>query len=89
MSKRTRKGDGGETTLPREFLEHDPVEEGDLFEARHDASGNVVLRRVVRPEFREYIDEDMEMFTEEDRLSAALEERMDRVLAREPRLFRR
>ncbi len=89
MATRIRHNDKGDLTLPRDLIEDEAVEEGTVFEAHRDEGGNLVLRRIVGPEGRDYTDEDLAMFAEEDRMTPDLEDRLSSLLSREPRLFRR
>lgn len=89
MATRIRRNNRGDLTLPQELLEDKAVEEGTLFEAHRDAGGDVVLHRITGPTAHEYADEDLAMFAEEDKMTPDLEDRLSRLLSREPRLFRR
>lgn len=88
MTTRIRRNEEGDLTLPRELLEEE-VQDGVLLAASHDEQGNVVLRRLKEMPVREYTDEDLAEFAEEDEMSPLLRARFERLLKREPRLFRR
>lgn len=89
MATRIKFDKNGELTLPRGLLEGSPVEEGTLMKVHLDPDGNVVLKPVNPLQPRQYEDEDLKMFAEADEMTPELEERLERVLKREPRLFRR
>lgn len=88
MATRIHRNEEGDLTLPRELLEEE-VQDGVLLTASHDEQGNVVLRRLKEMPVREYTDEDLVEFVKEDEMSPRLKARFDRLLKREPRLFRR
>ena len=89
MSPRITFGEGGEFTVPRELVEGEPVEEGTIMRAHLDEEGNVILRPLAPTAPRRYSIVDREAFAAEDEMTPELEERLERVLAREPRFFRR
>lgn len=89
MAPRITRGDNDELTVPRELLEGESPEEGTLMRVHVNRRGDVILRPLARIPLREYTDEDLAMFAEEDRMPPNLEERLDALLKREPRLFRR
>jgi hypothetical protein len=89
MTTRGKRGEGGELTVPREVFEGDTPREGTMMEVRRNERGDVVLRPIDTWLAREYTDADLEMFAREDELTPDLEARLDSLLKREPRLFRR
>ena len=89
MTIRGKRGDSGELTVPRELFEGDAPREGTVMEVRRNERGDVVLRPIDTWPVREYTDADVEMFAREDELTAELETRLNSLLEREPRLFRR
>ncbi len=89
MTIRARRGEGGELTVPRELFEGETPAEGTVMEVHQNERGDVVLRPVVTWPVREYTDADLEMFAEQDELTPELEDRLNSLLEREPRLFRR
>ncbi|MGH3144364.1 MAG: hypothetical protein ACRDTR_01020 [Rubrobacter sp.] len=89
MTTRAKRGEGGELTVPRELFEGETPAEGTVMEVHRNERGDVVLRPVATWPVREYTDADLEMFVEEDELTPELEARLNSLLEREPRLFRR
>ena len=89
MTTRGKRGDGGELTVPRELFEGDTPREGTVMKVSRNERGDVVLRPIDTWPVREYTDADVEMFAREDELTAELETRLNSLLEREPRLFRR
>jgi len=89
MTTRGKRGEGGELTVPRELFEGDTPREGTVMEVHRNERGDVVLRPIDTWPVREYTDSDLEMFAREDDLTTELETRLDSLLEREPRLFRR
>ncbi len=89
MTTRAKRGEGGELTVPREVFEGDTPAGGTIMEVHRNDRGDVVLRPVVTWPVREYTDADLEMFAEQDELTPELEDRLNSLLEREPRLFRR
>ncbi len=89
MTIRGNRGEGGELTVPREVFEGDTPREGTMMKVYRNERGDVVLRPIDTWPVREYSDADLEMFAQEDELTPELENRLDSLLKREPRLFRR
>jgi hypothetical protein len=89
MTGRIRFNEEGEAILPRELLEDEFVEEGTILKAHRDERGNVVLKRLARQPVREYSEEELAMFAEEDEMTPAERDRFLASLGREPRLFGR
>ena len=89
MTIRANRGEGGELTVPRELFEGATPAEGTVMEVHRNERGDVVLRPVATWPAREYTEADLEMFAEQDELTPELEDRLNSLLEREPRLFRR
>jgi hypothetical protein len=58
-------------------------------EVHRNERGDIVLRPIDNWPVREYTNADLEMFAREDELTPELEDRLNSLLEREPRLFRR
>lgn len=84
-----KRGEGGELTVPRELFEGETPEEGTVMEVRRNDRGDIVLRPIEAWPEREYAETDLQTFAEEDELTPELEDRLNSLLRREPRLFRR
>lgn len=89
MTFRAKRGKGGELTVPRELFEGETPADGTVLEVHSNERGDIVLRPVATWFVREYTDADLEMFAEQDELPPELEDRLNSLLEREPRLFRR
>lgn len=89
MTSWAKRGEDGELTVPREVFEGDAPTEGTIMEVHRNERGDVVLRPIATWPVREYTDADLEMFAEQDELTPELEHRLNSLLEREPRLFRR
>jgi hypothetical protein len=89
MTTRGKRGEGDELTVPRELFEGETPQEGTVMEVHRNERGDIVLRPIDNWPIREYTNADLEMFAQEDELTPELEDRLNSLLEREPRLFRR
>jgi AbrB family looped-hinge helix DNA binding protein len=87
MNSVTKVGKRGEVPLPEGVREEARLKEGDLLFVETNPDGSITLRPA--PPVREYTEEDLAMFAEEDEMTPAERDRFLRWLGREPRLFGR
>jgi AbrB family looped-hinge helix DNA binding protein len=85
MNLVTKVGKEGVVPIPEGIRKEIRLKEGDLLFVNANPDGSITLH----PAPREYTEEDLRMFAEEDEMTPAERERFLAWLGREPRLFGR
>jgi len=80
-------GKEGEVALPDDVRETTRLKEGDLLPVEANEDGSITLR--LEPSVRDYTEEDLRMFAEQDEMTPTERQRFLAWLGREPHLFGR
>ncbi len=80
VSELIKIGKRGMVTLPKEIIEKSQLKEGDTLLVDTNPDGSITLRPATALSIREYAEEDLKTFAEEDELSPELAVRVKAFL---------